>query len=63
MPGDIERVTFRPDLTFANVELQQGRLLLAADWDEQSASLAPVADPKSGIWQEPDHACRPFRSA
>jgi hypothetical protein len=37
MPGDIERVTFDPRLLFANVELQQGRLLLPADFNEQSA--------------------------
>jgi hypothetical protein len=37
MPGDVERVTFRPDLRFANVELQQGRLLLPAEFNEQSA--------------------------
>src|SRR5215510_12413526 len=37
MPGDIERVTFDPKLLFANVELQQGRLLLPADFNEQSA--------------------------
>jgi uncharacterized protein DUF6519 len=37
MSGDVERVTFRSDLLFANVELQQGRLLLPADFNEQSA--------------------------
>jgi hypothetical protein len=37
MPGDVERETFRPGLRFANVGLQQGRLLLPSDLNEQSA--------------------------
>jgi hypothetical protein len=37
MRGDFDRVTFDPTDCFANVLLQQGRLLLAADFNEQSA--------------------------
>jgi hypothetical protein len=37
MPGDVERDTFHDDLGFANVDLQQGRLLLPAEFNEQSA--------------------------
>ena len=37
MPGDVERDTFYTDLRFANVDLQQGRLLLPAEFNEQSA--------------------------
>jgi Family of unknown function (DUF6519) len=37
MPGDVDRVTFLPDLMFANVDLQQGRLLLPSAFNEQSA--------------------------
>ncbi len=37
MPGDIERDTFHPNMRFASVDLQQGRLLLPAEFNEQSA--------------------------
>jgi hypothetical protein len=39
MQGDFDRVTFDPVASFASVLLQQGRLLLPADFNEQSAIL------------------------
>src|SRR5690349_8179046 len=35
MNGDFTRLTFRPDRHYSGVRLQQGRLLLDADWNEQ----------------------------
>src|SRR6185503_12218326 len=35
MNGDFTRLTFRPDKHYSGVRLQQGRLLLDADWNEQ----------------------------
>jgi hypothetical protein len=37
MPGDVDRVTFLPEFMFANVDLQQGRLLVPSAFNEQSA--------------------------
>jgi hypothetical protein len=59
MQGDFERVTFSPDAGFANVLLQQGRLLLAADFNEQSAILqhflrSLIVDLKSRAWRPND---------
>jgi hypothetical protein len=39
MQGDFDRVTFNKRSRFANVLLQQGRLLLPADFNEQAAIL------------------------
>jgi hypothetical protein len=35
MKGDFTRFTFRPDRHYTSVHLQQGRVLLDADWNEQ----------------------------
>ena len=35
MNGDFTRLTFRPERHFSGVRLQQGRVLLDADWNEQ----------------------------
>lgn len=37
MNGDFSRNTFRPDRHYSQVLMQQGRVLLDADWNEQSA--------------------------
>ena len=37
MHGDFDRVTFDPTKQFADVLIQQGRLLLSADWNERGA--------------------------
>lgn len=37
MKGDFSRLTFRPDKHFAAVLLQQGRVSLDSDWNEQGA--------------------------
>ncbi|HEX6747297.1 MAG TPA: DUF6519 domain-containing protein [Longimicrobium sp.] len=36
MKGDLTRATFRPERHFASVRMQQGRVLLDADWNEQA---------------------------
>src|SRR4051794_31902922 len=40
MKGDFSRITFRPERQFSQVLLQQGRVLLDADFNEQGAILA-----------------------
>jgi hypothetical protein len=35
MKGDFTRFTFRPDKQYSSVRLQQGRVQLDADWNEQ----------------------------
>src|SRR5262245_49363864 len=35
MNGDFTRLTFRPENHYSSVRLQQGRVLLDADWNEQ----------------------------
>src|SRR5439155_8984987 len=35
MNGDFTRLTFRPDRHYSSVRLQQGRVVLDADWNEQ----------------------------
>src|SRR5215213_10033858 len=37
MKGDFTRVTFRPERHYSQVLLQQGRVQLDADWNEQGA--------------------------
>ena len=37
--GDFSRDTFQPDKHFTQVLMQQGRLLLDADWNEQTSIL------------------------
>lgn len=39
MKGDFSRMTFAPDNDFLRVMLQQGRVILDADWNEQTAIL------------------------
>ena len=36
MKGDLSRSTFRPDNHYSSVRLQQGRVLLDAEWNEQA---------------------------
>ncbi len=40
MNGDFTRLTFRPERHFSGVRLQQGRVLLDADWNEQADIVA-----------------------
>ena len=40
MHGDFTRTTFRPEQTFRSVLLQQGRVLLDAEWNEQAEITA-----------------------
>ncbi|HEX2516648.1 MAG TPA: DUF6519 domain-containing protein, partial [Chloroflexota bacterium] len=40
MNGDFTRLTFRPERHFSGVRLQQGRVLLDADWNEQTDIVA-----------------------
>ena len=35
MKGDFSRLTFRPDRPYSSVRMQQGRVPLDADWNEQ----------------------------
>ena len=35
MRGDFSRLTFRPDRHYSSVRLQQGRVQVDADWNEQ----------------------------
>src|SRR5437016_4714069 len=35
MKGDFSRVTFRPDRPYSSVRMQQGRVPVDADWNEQ----------------------------
>ena len=37
MKGDFSRLTFRPGKRFTSVRLQQGRVRLDSDWNEQAA--------------------------
>src|SRR5688572_23857538 len=59
MQGDFERVTFDPTDAFANVLLQQGRLLLPADFNElgailQNALRQYIVDAHTSDWQVDD---------
>lgn len=57
MPGDISRDTFHPRDSYAGVRMQQGRVLLDADWNEQedisrnqlSTFVADVLGPHCGF--------------
>lgn len=61
MKGDFSRVTFDPRKNFTRVLMQQGRVQLDADWNEQSAILlhylrtlaadliGPFGGPKAGL--------------
>jgi len=40
MKGDFTRSTFRPEKRFTGVRMQQGRVQLDADWNEQLDILA-----------------------
>ena len=40
MKGDFTRLTFRPERHYGSVRLQQGRVLLDADWNEEHDILA-----------------------
>ena len=40
MPGDYSRFTFKPLRRYSQVRMQQGRVQLDADWNEQAAILA-----------------------
>jgi len=40
MKGDFTRLTFRPERRYSSVRLQQGRVLLDADWNEEHDILA-----------------------
>ena len=40
MKGDFTRFTFRPDNQYTSVRLQQGRVSLDADWNEQVDLMA-----------------------
>src|SRR5262245_34537046 len=44
MNGDFTRLTFKPDRHYSGVRLQQGRLLLDADWNEQVDILSHRAE-------------------
>src|SRR4249919_3397560 len=37
MKGDFSRLTFRPGKRYTSVRLQQGRVTLDSDWNEQAA--------------------------
>src|SRR6266545_4654149 len=37
MKGDFSRFTFRPGKRYTSVRLQQGRVMLDSDWNEQAA--------------------------
>jgi len=59
MQGDFERVTFDPKDAFANVLMQQGRLLLPADFNELGAILQHalqqyIVDSQGSDWQVGD---------
>ena len=36
MKGDFTRLTFQPEKHYSSVRLQQGRVQLDADWNEQA---------------------------
>ena len=60
MKGDFTRVTFRPEKRFSGVRMQQGRVQLDADWNEQldiqahrdrttaADTIGPSGAPKAG---------------
>ena len=44
MPGDYSRFTFKPSRRYSQVRMQQGRVQLDADWNEQAGILADTRE-------------------